>query len=185
MLKFWSALSMLCGWSYGWIYPLILRLVFIFVCLYLWLDLSLDFEVNCQFYIVGFVLIFFFRFIIFLKFVKSIMLSFVMCIFEVYSHLSCAILKLYVSCRFVWHFLCVGFVKGQPLPSISMSNVPKSPIPRKKDMQIVNRLVIVTSYTFTLIDLYMFQIETNIFFWKHVQMKAYYGGANLGTFTCA
>jgi len=80
---------------------LILRLVFIFVCLYLWLDLSLDFEVNCQFYIVGFVLIFFFRFIIFLKFVKSIMLSFVMCIFEVYSHLSCAILKLYVSCRFV------------------------------------------------------------------------------------
>lgn len=140
---------------------------------------------NCQFYIVGFVLRFFFRFIIFLKFVKSIMLSFVMCIFEVYSHLSCAILKLYVSCRFVWHFFCVGFVKGRPLPSISMSNVPKSPIPRKKDMQIVNRLVIVTSYTFTLIDLYMFQIETNIFFWKHVQMKAYYGGANLGTFTCA
>ncbi len=79
----------------------------------------------------------------------------------------------------------MGFVKGQLLPNISMSNVPKSPIPRKKDMQIVNRLEIVTSYTFTLIDLYTFQIETNIFFPKHVQMRAYYGGANLGTFTCA
>jgi hypothetical protein len=173
MLKFWSELSMLCGWSYGWIYPSILKLVFIFVCLYLWPNLSLDFEVNCQFYIVGFVARFVFGFIYF----KVWQIN--------YCHLSCIILKFYVGCGFVWHFVCVRFVKGQPLPSISMSNVPKSPIPRKKDMQVENRLVIVTSYTFMLVDLYTFQIETNIFSWKHVQMKAHYWGASLGTLTCA
>ncbi len=131
----------------------------------LWLDLSLDlcldFKVNCQCYVLELWVDLF------------------------YNHLSCAILKLYVNCWFVWHFFCVGFVNGQPLLGISMSNMPKSPIPTKNDMQVENRLVIGTSYTFTLIDLYTFQIETNNFFWKHVQMKAHYGGVNLSTFTCA
>jgi hypothetical protein len=81
------------------------------------------------------------------------MLSFVMCNIEIICYLLVCLT-----------FFCVRFVRGQPLPSISLSNVPKSSIPRKKDMQVVNRLVIVTSYTFTLIDLYTFQIETNIFF---------------------